>query len=46
MFLILKVNNKLAKCKPITNIYDAALVVVCKQALYPFVSYLLARLVN
>lgn len=30
------VNNKLAKCKPITNIYDAALVVVCKQALYPF----------
>lgn len=30
------VNNKLAKCKPISNIYDAALVVVCKQALYPF----------
>ena len=46
LFLILKVNNKLAKCKPVSNIYDAALVVVCNQALYPFVSYLLSRVVN
>lgn len=29
-------NNELARCKPIANIYDATLVVICNQALYPF----------
>lgn len=28
--------NHLGRCKPVTNIYDAAVVVVCNQALYPF----------
>ncbi|KAJ7370401.1 hypothetical protein OS493_032578 [Desmophyllum pertusum] len=29
-------NNQLAKCRPVTNIYDATVVVLCNQALYPF----------
>ncbi|XP_020624501.1 prominin-1-A-like isoform X3 [Orbicella faveolata] len=29
-------NNEIARCKPVTNIYDATIVVICNQALYPF----------
>lgn len=29
-------NNQLAKCQPVANIYDATIVIICKQALYPF----------
>lgn len=29
-------DNSLAKCKPVANIYDATIVIICKQALYPF----------
>ncbi|XP_078357965.1 prominin-1-A-like isoform X2 [Oculina patagonica] len=28
--------EQIGKCKPITNIYDATIVVICNQALYPF----------